>query len=164
MSEQTPAAVAATYFDALGTGDVPTAMAQLSEAVVWHQPGANRFSGHHRGLEGVGALLGGMMETSQGSFQLAVSGAAMVNGELVAVPVRFSGRHDEASMDMAGVDLLTVRDGKIVEVHLFSEDGEAEDQFWARPAPGSQCSRRAAASRASPSTTDQSPRRTASAG
>lgn len=38
-------------------------------------------------------------------------------------------------MDMAGLDLLTVRDGKIVEMHLFSEDGNAEDgnaedAFW----------------------------------
>lgn len=131
--DQSPAAVAATYFDALGRGDVPTAMAQLSADVVWHQPGANRFSGDHRGLEGVGALLGGMMEASQGSFQLAVTGPAMVNGDLVAVPVRFSGRRDAGSMDMAGVDLLTVRDGKIAEVHLFSEDGAAEDDFWGRP-------------------------------
>ena len=132
MSEQTPAVVAATYFDALGRGDVPTAMAQLSDAVVWHQPGANRFSGDHVGMEGVGALLGGMMEASQGTFQLAVSGPAMVNGPLVAVPVRFSGRRDAASMDMAGVDLLTVSDGKIIEVRLFSEDGAAEDEFWGR--------------------------------
>ena len=133
MSEQTPAAVAATYFDALGRGDVPTAMAQLSDAVVWHQPGANRFSGDHVGADGVGALLGGMMEASQGSFQLAVTGPAMVNGDLVAVPVRFSGQRDAVSMDMAGVDMLTVRDGRIVEVHLFSEDGPAEDEFWGRP-------------------------------
>jgi ketosteroid isomerase-like protein len=138
MSEQTPAVVAATYFDALGRGDVPTAMAQLGDAVVWHQPGANRFSGDHVGVEAVGALLGGMMEASQGSFQLAVTGPAMINGDLVAVPVRFSGRRDAGSddavlMDMAGVDLLTVRDGKIVDVHLFSEDGPAEDEFWGRP-------------------------------
>lgn len=133
MSEQTPAVVSATYFDALGVGDVPSAMSQLSTSVVWHQPGANQFSGDHHGLDGVGALLGAMMATSQGSFQLTVTGPAMVNGELVAVPVRFTGKRDGASMDMAGVDLLTVRDGKIVEVHLFSEDGAAEDEFWGHP-------------------------------
>jgi uncharacterized protein len=132
MSEQTPAEVAATYFDALGRGDVPTALAQLSDTVVWHQPGANQFSGDHVGAEGVGALLAGMMAASQGSFQLAVAGPAMVNGELVAVPVRFTGRRDVVSMDMAGVDLLTIREGKIAEVHLFSEDGVAEDAFWGR--------------------------------
>ncbi len=130
MSDLTPASVAATYFDALGRGDVPTAMAQLSPQVVWHQPGANRFSGDHTGIDGVGALIGGMMEVSVGSFRLDVAGAAMVNGALVAVPVRFSGAHAGSSMDMAGVDLLTVRDGKIVEVHLFSEDAAAEDAFW----------------------------------
>lgn len=32
-----------------------------------------------------------------------------------------------------GIDLLTVRAGKVVEVHLFSSDGAAEDQFWGRP-------------------------------
>lgn len=128
----TPAAVTATYFEALDRGDIPTVMAQFSDTVVWHQPGANKFSGLHTGVGSVGALIGGMMETSEGTFKLTVTGPAMVNGELVAVPVRFAGRRADASMDMAGVDLLTVRDGKIVEVHLFSEDGAGEDTFWGR--------------------------------
>ncbi|MDQ0642774.1 nuclear transport factor 2 family protein [Microbacterium murale] len=130
MTDATPETVANTYFDALGRGDFPTVMAQFSDSVVWHQPGSNRFSGTHTGLEGVGALLGGMTETSEGTFALFVTGPAMVNGELVAVPVRFSGHRADAAMDMAGIDLLTVRDGKIVEVHLFSEDAASEDAFW----------------------------------
>jgi uncharacterized protein len=136
MTDLSPATVAATYFEALGRGDIPTVMAQFDDSVVWHQPGANQFSGDHAGVGGVGALLGGMMEVSEGSFQLAVTGPAMVNGELVAVPVRFSGSRADASMDMAGVDLLTVRGGKIVEVHLFSEDGPGEDVFWGQPSEG----------------------------
>ena len=130
MSDQSPAVVAAKYFDALAQGEVPTAMALLAPDVVWHQPGANQFSGDHVGGDGVGKLLGGMMEASQGTFQLRVDGAVMINGDLVAVPVRFSGQRDGAAMDMRGVDLLTVRDGKIIEVRLFSEDGAAEDAFW----------------------------------
>ncbi|WP_199862373.1 hypothetical protein [Plantibacter sp. CFBP 8804] len=46
----------------MGSGNFPTAMAQLRPEVVWHQPGANQFSGDHVGVEGVGALLGGMRE------------------------------------------------------------------------------------------------------
>ncbi len=130
MTYPTPAAVAATYFDALGRGDIPTVMAQFSDSVVWHQPGANRFSGDHVGVAGVGALLGGMMEASQGTFQLAVTGPAMVNGDLVAVPVRFTASRADASMDMDGIDLLTVGEGRIVEVHLFSADSASEDAFW----------------------------------
>lgn len=132
MTHTTPTTVATTYFDALGRGDMATVMAQFDPAVVWHQPGAHRFSGVHTGVAGVGALLGGMMEASGGSFALIVSGAAMVNGELVAVPVRFSGARDDAAMDMSGVDLLTIRDGKIVAVHLFSEDTISEDNFWGK--------------------------------
>ena len=109
MTFQTPADVSASYFGALSQGDVPTAMSLLSP---------------------VGALLGGMMAASAGTFRLTVDGPAMVNGALVAVPVRFAGELPTVSMDMAGVDLLTVREGKIVEVHLFSEDGAAEDAFW----------------------------------
>lgn len=130
MSEHTPATVATAYFDALGRGDFPAAMGMFSPDVIWHQPGANRFSGTHSGVPAVGALLGGMMEVSEGTFQLAVTGSVMANGELVAIPVRFTGNRTQASMDMAGVDLLTVRGGQIVEVHLFSEDGAAEDAFW----------------------------------
>lgn len=132
MTNTTPAAVATTYFDALGRGDIPAVMAQFDDAVVWHQPGGHQFSGDHEGVAGVGALLGGMMEASQGSFALAVTGPAMVNGEMVALPVQFSGTRNGASMDMAGVDLLTVRDGKIVEVHLFSSDAASEDAFWSQ--------------------------------
>lgn len=129
-SESAPAAVAATYFDALAQGDIPTVMAQFSTDVVWHQPGANRFSGLHEGIGGVGDLIGGMTTVSEGSFRLTVTGPPMVNGELVAVPVHFTGTRTGASMDQAGVDLLTVRGGEIVEMRLFSEDGAAEDAFW----------------------------------
>lgn len=130
MNDTTPASVAGTYFDALGRGDIPTVMAQFSDNVVWNQPGTNTFSGAHHGIDEVGALLGGMMATSEGTFQLTVTGAPMVNGDLVAVPVRFTATRADASMDMAGIDLLAVRNGKIVEMHLFSEDGSAEDLFW----------------------------------
>ena len=130
MNDTTPASVATTYFEALDRGDIPTVMAQFADDVVWNQPGANIFSGVQRGPDGVGALIGGMMTVSEGTFKLGVTGPAMVNGDFVAVPVRFTGARADASMDMAGVDLLAVRDGKIVEVHLFSEDGAAEDRFW----------------------------------
>lgn len=57
MTDQTPAAVTASYLSALGRGDVPGAMALLGPDVVWHQPGSNRFSGDYSGIDGVGSLL-----------------------------------------------------------------------------------------------------------
>lgn len=129
-SLENPITVVNTYLGALGEGDVASAMAQFHPEVRWHQPGSSRFSGVHVGPDAVGALIGAMMEASQGSFSLEVTGAPMSNGDLVAVPVRFSGRRGDATMDMPGVDLLRVRDSRIVEVHLFSGDQGAEDRFW----------------------------------
>ncbi|MDO5611274.1 MAG: nuclear transport factor 2 family protein [Pseudomonadota bacterium] len=130
MNNNNPADVVNRYFQAVASGDVPTAVAMFSPDLVWHQPGNNRFSGSHHGPDGFGALIGGMMAVSEGSFTLTVTGPALVNGELVAVPVHFSGKRAGASMDMDGIDLLRVRDGRIVEVFLFSGDGAAEDAFW----------------------------------
>lgn len=125
-----PASVTADYFQSLAEGRVADALAALDPHVVWHQPGENRFSGVHIGPDAVAELIGGMMATSQGTFALAPTGPLMVNGELVAAPVRFTGAHNEGKLDQAGIDLLTVRDGKIVTVHLFSSNGQAEDAFW----------------------------------
>lgn len=130
MTSLTPAAVAISYFDALRRGDFPTAMSLLSDDVVWHQPGNHGLSGTHTGAAGVGSLLGRMMDISGGTFQLSVEGAPMENGSLVAVPVRFTGRRGDVNLDMQGVDLLTITDGQIREVHLFSEDQALEDSFW----------------------------------
>lgn len=135
MSTSTsPLDVVTTYFGALAEGRVPDALALLDVNIEWHQPGANRFSGIHRGPDAIGALLGSMMEVSQGSFALAPTGPLMVNGSLVAVPVHFTGSRDGIELDQDGIDLITVENGKIVAVHLFSYDGPAEDTFWGKTA------------------------------
>ena len=54
----------------------------------------------------------------------------MVNGNLVASPVRFSGTNGSKSIDMTGVDLFEVKEGRITQVWLFSDDQQEEDEFW----------------------------------
>ncbi|MFI6578398.1 nuclear transport factor 2 family protein [Nocardiopsis sp. NPDC050513] len=122
--------IARTYFQAVQTGDMAALGGLLDEAVVWHQPGANRFSGEHQGRDAVFQLLGRMMEASQGTFAIDTVHTLMANGDLVAATIGFSGRRDDASMSMDGVDLLRITDGKITEVWLFSADPAAEDAFW----------------------------------
>ena len=123
-------AAATRYFDALTNGDFATVTGMFAEHIVWHQPGANRFSGTHNGGASVGEMIGAMMEASAGSFKISVIGAPMVNGALVATPVRFSAQRDGASIAMDGVDLMRFEGDQIVEVSLFSEDQGAEDAFW----------------------------------
>lgn len=126
-----PRDVVEAYFAALADGRVADALATLSPQVQWTQPGRNRFSGVHHTPEGVAALVGKMMEVSEGSFVLTVAGSPMQNGDDVAVPVRFAGvRNGGLSMDQPGIDLLTVEQGQIVAVRLFSSDPAQEDRFW----------------------------------
>lgn len=134
----TTGGVAQHYFAAVSHGDMETVAALLDPSVVWHQPGNNRFSGTHEGVAAIAQLVDGMMEVSEGTFTLTVTGPTMRNGDDVAVPVRFQGQRQGTpqgtlTMDMTGIDLLTVTNGKITAVRLFSEDQLGEDQFWGTP-------------------------------
>ncbi len=125
----TAESVAARYFEALVKGDAASALSLLSADVVWHQGGANRFSGEHHGRDQVAATLAAMMKVGQGSFRLYLTGPLMVNGQHVAAPVHFSAQRPGARMDMDGVDVVKVRGGQVCEVRLFSADAVAEDEF-----------------------------------
>jgi uncharacterized protein len=125
-----PLAVITRYFEALESGDFATVAAQFADDVVWHQPGANRFSGLHRGSDAVGAMIGGMMTVSEGTFTLRRNAPLMVNGDVVAAPVQWTAKRSGAEMDCVGVDVMRVADGKVAEVWLFTADPAEEDAFW----------------------------------
>ncbi|MEV6287501.1 nuclear transport factor 2 family protein [Kribbella sp. NPDC051770] len=118
------------YFDALAAKDFAKVGGYLADGIVWHQPGANQLSGDKRGADAVNAMIGAMMEISQGSFELALTAPPMGNGDLVAAKIHFSAQRKGAVLDQDGVDLLKVADGQIVEAWLFSADQPAEDTFW----------------------------------
>jgi ketosteroid isomerase-like protein len=125
-----PKEVVVAYAEALGKGDVPAAFSFLSTKAKWHQPGTHQFSGIKNGTDEIGKMLGGMMEAAKGTFALKPSGNVMVNGNFVVMPVRFSGTIGDRTIDMTGIDLFEVREGKITGVWLFSDDQEVEDTFW----------------------------------
>lgn len=130
MASNSPLNVVRQYFDALSAKDFGAVAALLADDIVWHQPGANQFSGTHRGGSAVNDMIGGMMGVSQGTFELSLSATPMANGNLVAAQVRFAAQREGSSMAMDGVDLLRIEGDQIAEVWLFSADAQAEDTFW----------------------------------
>jgi uncharacterized protein len=128
----TPKEVVVAYAEALGRGNVPAAFSFFNTEVKWHQPGANQFSGVKNGTDEIGKMLGGMMEATKGSFALKPNGNLMLNGNFVVMPVRFSGTIDNRNLDMTGVDLVEIKEGKITMVWLFSDDQKMEDAFWGK--------------------------------
>ena len=122
--------VVEAYSIALSQGDIPTAFSHFSPDAKWHQPGNHQYAGTKNGLAAIGKMLGDMMGATQGSLVVRPTGALMENGNLVSMPVHFSGKIGDRTVDMNGVDLFEVVNGKIVQVWLFSEDQAAEDVFW----------------------------------
>lgn len=83
---------------------------------MWHRPGDNRFSSTHSGGASIREMIGPTMEASAGSFKISVIGPPIVNGALVATPVRFSAQRDGASIAMDDIDLMQFEGDQIVEV------------------------------------------------
>ncbi|MCC9074376.1 nuclear transport factor 2 family protein [Flavobacterium sp. F-65] len=126
----TPIEVVEGYAIALSKGDIPTVFSYFNPDAKWHQPGNNQFSGTKNGLEAIGKMLSDMMGATQGSLVIKPTGAMMVNGNLVSFPIQFSAESGNKTVDMKGIDLFEVVDGKIINVWLFSENQHLEDEFW----------------------------------
>ncbi len=124
--------IAKSYIKAVQRGDQAALGALFSPQLVWHQPGNNQFSGTRHGIAEFGAMMGGMMTASGGSFAITQAHRYLTNGDLVAIEIAFAGQREGARLDQSGIDLLRIADGKIVEVWLFSSDPEQEDAFWGK--------------------------------
>ena len=119
-----------TYFEALAKGDIPTLFGLFSEKVVWHQPGENKFSGEKKGVDAIGQMIGGMMESSQGTLKVEKAGNVMENNNLVLTPIQFSAGKNGLNIKMSGNDVFRIEGDKIEEVWLFSQNQTEEDNFW----------------------------------
>lgn len=125
-----PVEIVANYFEYLISGDLESLGELFDENIVWNQPGKGQLSGVYKGKKQVFALFGEFMSRSNGTFKIDEVNGLMVNGNLVVANLNFSASKDGGSISMGGVDLMKVENGKIIEVHLFSEDQAAEDEFW----------------------------------
>lgn len=120
-----------SYFDHLAKGEMEQVGQLMADDIIWHQPGNHQASGTYKGKQELFPHLGKMMQISQGTLKLEPK-HIMANGDLVSVIIQFSAQREGTTMSMAGVDLLKIQNEKIKEVWLFSEDQEAENNFWGR--------------------------------
>ena len=119
-----------SYFEALAKGDISIAFSFFAPDVTWHQPGNHKFSGIKNSPEEIGKMIGEMMQDAAGSLIVKPNGTLMESDNLVACPVRFTATKGNKNMDMSGIDLFEVKEGKITQVWLFSDDQQKEDMFW----------------------------------
>ena len=119
-----------TYNEALIKGDFAGAFDVMADDIKWHQPGSNPLSGVISGKQALGAHLGKFAEKSNGTFKV-ITNWASCNGCFVAANVTFVADHSNGSkLDMNGIDIFRIENGKIQEVWLFSSEQDIEDSFW----------------------------------
>ncbi len=118
------------YNEGLIKGDFGAVFAALADEIKWHQPGNNSASGVVVGKELLGAHLAKFAEKSNGTFKV-ITNWVSDNANFVAANVTFlADRGNGDALDMNGIDLFRIEDGKIQEVWLFSSDQAMEDTYW----------------------------------
>lgn len=122
--------VVAAYFDALAIGDLEKAFSNFTPETKWYQPGDNKFSGLKNNLGEIFQMLESIMNDTSGNMVVKPAGPMLQSGDLISVPVWFAAKKETKVMDLGGMDLFQVKDGKIVHVWTFSDDQSVDDDFF----------------------------------
>lgn len=129
MSKQT-LALFNEYNEGLISGNFGAVFATMANDIKWHQPGNHSTSGVIVGKELLGRHLAKFAEKSNGTFKVLTNWVSD-NGDFIAANVTFlADRGNGDILDMNGIDLFRIVDGKIQEIWLFSADQTVEDAYW----------------------------------
>lgn len=119
-----------TYSDALSKGDFVTAFETLSDNITWHMGGNNPLSGTITGKDNLKECLIEFSKRSNGTFRVITNWFASNDCFVVASVVSLAERNENDKLNMSGVDLFRIENGKIQEVWTFAENQSIEDKFW----------------------------------
>src|SRR4030095_14247375 len=116
-------------FDAFAKGDVDTLRELFDQDAVWHVSGRSPLSGDHRGMD---AILGNFAKTAEltgGTFRIDLH--AVVDNDEHAVAIYVTRVESEGRpMEARQVLVSHIRNGKLTEAWLMSEDQSAADEFF----------------------------------
>lgn len=124
--------VVASYFEALGKGELEKALESFTPETKWCQPGNNKFAGLKNNLGEIIQMFQGIMSHTSGNMQVRPNGTMLESGNMIAVPVWFTAKTETTIMDLGGLDLFEVKEGKIVHVWTFSDDQSVDDAFFGK--------------------------------
>jgi ketosteroid isomerase-like protein len=129
MAEHKNAALVRRGYDAFSKGDMDTINEIFADDIVWHIAGRSPLAGDYKGKNEVFGFFGQLAERSGGSFSLEVHDV-LGNDEHVTALTRERAERGGNSLDVNGVHVWHVRDGKAVEFWGVAYDVYAEDAFW----------------------------------
>ena len=113
----------------LERGDVEAFSRDLAPDIRWHFPGRHPLAGHHEGADQVGERFRRMGELSGGTYRMEVHDVIGNDEHVVALHTTRAEREGR-QLEVLGVQVFHVRDGKVREVWSFHGDPPAVDEFW----------------------------------
>lgn len=119
-----------SVYGAYVTGDAEIVTKAFDPDIVWHVSGHDTYAGTYRGVPAVMDYL--MGENHVDDYALSVTDI-LASDERVAVVATTSGRRGGATIRNDFVQLIQIRDGRIVEVWNYNWDQRALAEFVAVP-------------------------------
>jgi ketosteroid isomerase-like protein len=129
MADHPNAELVRRGYAAFSRGDMDTINEIFADDIVWHIPGRSPLAGDYKGKNEVFGFFGQLAERSGGTFSLDVHDI-LGNDEHVVAMTHEQAERGGRSLDVHGVHVWHVRDGKAVEFWGLADDVYAEDDFW----------------------------------
>ncbi len=118
------------FYKAFAARDFATVESCLAPDARWHLPGKSAVAGTHKGWAAIrDDFLARLGPLSGGTFRVELLDIAVGEQFVVAIQ-RATAALAGKNLDITGCQLMTVRDGKIVEVRGRYSDQYALDAFW----------------------------------
>lgn len=118
------------YTEALSKGDFISAFEVMAEDIIWHMGGKHSLSGKILGKKALGEHLQEFAKRSNGTFQVITNWAANNDNLVAASVVSLAEKTSGEKLNMTGIDLFRIENGKIQEVWTFAQEQFVEDKFW----------------------------------
>ena len=128
MAEHPNVARIKNVYVAFARGDLAALNDVFAEDLVWHDCGRNQTSGEYHGRDAVFGFFGKVMAVTEGSFHVDLHSALADDEHGVALLTLTASRGDR-SIEINAVDVMHLRDGKVMEVWAVPTDQCAFDEF-----------------------------------
>ena len=122
--------IAQSLFEAMLAGDQDTVATLLSPDIVWRAPAATPLhSGAVRGLDELREVMGKIDATLDDQLRFTPT-SIIAEGNMAAVISHNTASREGAVLDLDMVFVLSIKDGKVVEVTEFPQSPDTWTSFW----------------------------------
>lgn len=116
-------------YDAFAKADLETIQNSLADDAVLHLAGRSPISGVHKGKDEILGVLAEFVSRSNGTFKAEVHDI-LASNEHVVVLSNVTAEREGKKLDVQGVEVFHVKDGKIAEAYFTGMDTYSTDAFF----------------------------------